>query len=162
MIESWRNTEKVITFNWAIEKQALKKDDERTEEFNYNWVFNDTSNVKQKQGFKSSRFEMWLSRFGQITSVILTIAVMIVYILIDNNLSSSKEKFDDEVSADPSKYSRLQQDNKIFNLTVLAYLNSFAYSFILICLNLANGILSKKINDKENHQMQSSYENSMI
>lgn len=48
MIESWKNTEKIIAFEWAIEKQAIKKDDERSEDFKYNWVFNDSSNVKQK------------------------------------------------------------------------------------------------------------------
>ena len=49
MIESWKNTEKRLAFEWAIEKQALKKDDERSEDFKYNWIFNDSSNVKQKE-----------------------------------------------------------------------------------------------------------------
>lgn len=49
MIESWKRTEKTLAFDWAIEKQALIKDDERTDDFVYNWIFNDSSNSKQKQ-----------------------------------------------------------------------------------------------------------------
>jgi hypothetical protein len=46
MIESWQKTEKIIAFDWAIEKQALKKDDERTDDYIYNWIFNGSSNEK--------------------------------------------------------------------------------------------------------------------
>jgi hypothetical protein len=49
-----------------------------------------------------------------------------------------------------------------FQYTVYTYLNSFAYSFLLICLNQLNGTLSQRINDAENHRFQSVYENSMI
>lgn len=86
MIESWKNTEKIIAFEWAIEKQALKKDDERVHDFKYNWVFNDTSNTKQKQRLIPNNSEMFVSRFGQIISIILTVFVMILYVWFDNVL----------------------------------------------------------------------------
>tara|TARA_B110000285_G_scaffold6399_1_gene6667 strand:- start:963 stop:1157 length:195 start_codon:yes stop_codon:yes gene_type:complete len=64
MIESWRNTEQIIAFEWGVDKDNSKRDDERTQEFKFNWVFNDTSNVQEKDGLKHSSREMCLSRFG--------------------------------------------------------------------------------------------------
>lgn len=39
---------------------------------------------------------------------------------------------------------------------------SVVYSAILVGLNLTNGVISKMQNDKENHKMESDYENSLI
>ena len=94
---------------------------------------------------------MWIARLGQYLSIILTIFVMVVYILIDNEVASRAESFQEEVAEDPDKYSKPAQDARVLETTVYAYLNSFAYSFILICLNQLNGTLSRSINDEENH-----------
>ena len=38
---SWTNKETIISFLWQAEGDIVDKDDERTEEFKFNWVFND-------------------------------------------------------------------------------------------------------------------------
>jgi hypothetical protein len=88
MIESWKRTEKIIAFEWAIEKQALVKDDERTDDFIFNWIFNDSSDTKQKQKVMPSRKSIRISRLGQYFSIVLTIGVMVGYILLDNKIAS--------------------------------------------------------------------------
>jgi hypothetical protein len=159
MIESWNRTEKIIAFEWAIEKQALLKDDERTDDFIFNWIFNDSSDTKQKQKVMPSRKSIRISRLGQYLSIVLTIGVMVGYILIDNQIASMAAIHQQELEAQPE---HAEVDGGAFRYTVYTYLNSFAYSFVLICLNQLNGTLSQRINDAENHRFQSVYENSMI
>jgi hypothetical protein len=169
MIESWNRTEKIIAFEWAIEKQALLKDDERTDDFIFNWIFNDSSDTKQKQKVMPSRKSIRISRLGQYFSIVLTIGVMVGYILLDNKIASMAAA---HALSDANPVSQEQGlegppgqakgDGGSFQYTVYTYLNSFAYSFLLICLNQLNGTLSQRINDAENHRFQSVYENSMI
>jgi hypothetical protein len=45
-IESWKKTERVIIHYWAVDKDMLKSDDERTEDFKYDIVFNNISSDK--------------------------------------------------------------------------------------------------------------------
>ena len=39
-LESWKNKEKMIAFQWDTESQGAKKDDERTQDFLSNKIYN--------------------------------------------------------------------------------------------------------------------------
>lgn len=68
---------------------------------------------------------------------------MIIYISLDGILTSTFKTFQQEVEADPSKYTKFEQDSKFTELGIYANINSFVYSFALICLNMTNGKLSE-------------------
>ena len=45
-IQSWKKKEKLMKFYWDIKTEDLKKDDERTDDFRFNMVFNELTTKK--------------------------------------------------------------------------------------------------------------------
>ena len=82
-IESWRRKERIIQFFWAINKEMIQRDDERSNEFKYAIVYNDISFDKFKRkvapDLRSTLFYKALS----FAALILVIGLMIIYIYLN-------------------------------------------------------------------------------
>ena len=47
-IQSWKKKQEMIIFYWNLSEEMVKKDDERTSDFKFNMVFNETTKNIQK------------------------------------------------------------------------------------------------------------------
>lgn len=82
-IESWKKTERIIIYYWAVDQKMLKSDDERKNEFNYNVVYNNISFNKQKKKVEPKIFWVLFYKALALLALFAVIGSMIVYIYLN-------------------------------------------------------------------------------
>lgn len=103
-IQSWKKKEKLIRFYWDIKPEDMQKDDERTDDFKFNMVFNELTQQKQKIKLKPNpKKMMMLNGIGRLYLLIVA-CVLAIYVYLDGFFSTKLESHAEEVKNYPEKY----------------------------------------------------------
>ena len=82
-IESWKKTERIIIYYWAVDEKMLKEDDEREEEFKYNHVYNNISFRKMKKKVEPKTIWVLFYKALALLALFCVVGSMIVYIYLN-------------------------------------------------------------------------------
>ena len=84
-IQSWKKKSNVIRYYWGLDKEAVHKNNERVHEFKFNFVYNDVTGRKEKEGvtipWTTIKFNHMLSMMAVMTSI----GVVLGYFYLQGN-----------------------------------------------------------------------------
>jgi hypothetical protein len=166
-IQSWKKKASVIRYYWGLDKDAVHKNNERVHEFKFNYVYNDVTGRKEKEGvtipWTTIKFNHMLSMMAVMTSV----GVVLGYFYLQGNFRTRIGLLKTELLLDEelNKLSDWDVDMKVllsknYSRTLLVAKFIFGWSIGKIGAFFKGKIVT--IVNLTNHQYEQEYENDLI
>ena len=85
-IESWRKTQAIIKYMWALDAHIMQKNDERTEDFQFSLIYNDVTHRKEKKKVMPPALKLKLYNAGGIFALVAIILLTVFYFIANGIL----------------------------------------------------------------------------
>ena len=137
----------------------VNKDDERTSDFKFNMVFNETTKNTQKTQMVPKAKELRKQNMISYLYLFIVTLVLAVYVYLDGLFNKQKDqKVNEMAKTEGETYSYYE----LYKYDVFVNANVGVYSILIIILGIKYSEVAKKYTETLNFQFQSHYENQLI
>ena len=130
-IESWRKTQAVIKYMWALDAHIMQKNDERTEEFQFSLIYNDVTHRKEKKKVLPNKLKLKLYNAGGVFALVAIILLTVAYFIANGILEDAMKNQRIEQALEPD----YDPENVPFSgFEIILYIVKIVYNVLIIVL----------------------------
>ena len=150
-LESWKRTQKTISFLWGCSDNSFSKQDERTDEFKSYEIFNDQTYRIEKRKREPNAQK---ARIYRILSYLFLLIVFVAMIIFQTVSLGAKYEFDD-------KGEIIGEKKDLYSKFIKGCYTAI-YSGIVVVFGGSYKVLARIQTNDENHRYQKNYDDKLI
>ena len=81
-IQSWKQKSDIIRYYWGLDKEVIQSNNERTQEFNFNYIYNKVTGRKEKKSIEIDWKKIKINYMFGVLAFLSSFGVVALYFLL--------------------------------------------------------------------------------